>query len=575
MQQNSVITSKQNGYQFLIETLTQWGITHYTGMTGGGVIHFLKYIQAYNPISIGASGFMTLSEYSAGFCPLGYFLASGRYSAAVATTGAATKLLGCGLSDAKLHDIPAVFIVAQSEPKTCGLSPLQDTSEWGSNMIAQLRCELPEGVFVLDNPITLVNQLYQAQYQLENKKPIVFVLVHSALIKPFINPCSLPNLKRATNQDEIHSFISSFRDAVKGKKITILVGEEMSIVSNAKEITTKLSSVLHAATLWSLNGANAVDRENAYGYGYISFGGNDKAIEWYQNLDQEDVLLILGACPDEYTVNLRPFNAYRTFYLSHITDPYGRVSEHLLNHTKRNCEFYVGKLELFLNALISAAQKQRFEVIKSPKAPLNLNSRVIEKPQKGYVDMALLYQILDSMWPENAIGFNDICLAYKDRQYVIQRPNNRIAFYSLYRGSAMGGAFGLAIGARMASPEKPIYCFTGDGCFRLFSGSLGEARHLGLVIFLLNNESLSIVSQGIPSIIPNLPKSNSHTDVIEIDYCSIAKANGWHAVTLSSDLSELHDLLITPLKKGDTSLFVNIVVDPSQILGQNPRAKNL
>ncbi|EKT63802.1 thiamine pyrophosphate-dependent enzyme [Providencia burhodogranariea] len=575
MLDNQEGTSVKTGYQFMIDTLSDWGITHYAGVTGGGVIHFLKYLQAYKLLESSCPNFMTLGEYSAGFVPLGHFLANGQISAAVATTGAATKLIGCGLSDAKYHDIPAVFIVAQSDSSVSGLAPLQDTSALGSNMIEQLRCELPDGIFVLDNPNTLADQLNEAHHQLNNSKPVVFVLVHKALNTQISLTSIKTNIVDNYPNDVTAKFITEFCQAVKGKKVVILVGEEMSRSPNAKRITSQLSTSLKAATIWSINGANAVERQNTYGYGYISFGGNDKATEIYQGINHDCVLLVLGACPDEYTVNLRPFNAYHTFYLSQIPDAYGQINHSYRHATCGYYSHYLGSLNTLLCVLISAANESDLGIISGMPAPNNLNNRRLAKHQNGFVDMVSLYQKLDQIWAKESIAFDDVCLAYKDRQYVLQRPNNHISFYSLYRGSSMGGAFGLAVGARLAEPEKPIYFFTGDGCFRLFSGSLGEARDLGLVMFLLNNASLGIVSQGLPNIIPNLPNENNHTNIVPLDYCAIAKASGWDAVKLAPDLDNLEKLLTRPFCIGTTSLLIEIPVDANQVLGENPRINNL
>ncbi|MGQ8815698.1 thiamine pyrophosphate-binding protein [Serratia sp. NA_13] len=161
------------GYQLLLETLSKWGVTRYVGVTGGGVVHFLKHINPLVNFCSEESGFLSIAEYSAGFIPLGYYLSSGRMAAAVATTGAASKLLSCGISDAKLHDIPAIYIVPLTGEEIQGHSPLQDTSESGSNLVAQLRSELPESVFVLDSPETLAEKLSSAQVQLERAKPVV------------------------------------------------------------------------------------------------------------------------------------------------------------------------------------------------------------------------------------------------------------------------------------------------------------------------------------------------------------------------------------------------------------------
>ncbi|WP_212004810.1 thiamine pyrophosphate-binding protein [Chitinophaga sp. HK235] len=175
-----------DNYQLIIDTLTDWGITLYTGVTGGGVIHLLKHLKPLDDLHSDDPSFLTLGEYSAGFVPLGYYLASGKIAAAVATTGAATKLITCGLSDAKLHDIPAVFIVPVSGSNTEGFSPLQDTSIHGSNIVAQLRAELGDAVFVLNDPFSLSAQLAAAKATLDRSKPVVLVLDNEAVGNPVV-----------------------------------------------------------------------------------------------------------------------------------------------------------------------------------------------------------------------------------------------------------------------------------------------------------------------------------------------------------------------------------------------------
>lgn len=577
MATRAIQSTENTGYHYIISTLSRWGVELYCGVTGGGVVHFLKSIPPVGLQSEPGPEFMTLAEYSAGFVPLGYYLSEGKIAAAVATTGAATKLLACGLSDAKLHNIPAVYIVPASGLHTQGLAPLQDTFPEGSHVIEQLRSELPEGVFVFDNPLTITERLIAAGRQLSHAKPVVLVLTHEALNTPVRLPeTPLPALSKPHYSGSVTSeFLSEFRHAVNGKRLVILIGEEMARISGARLLTTRLSAALRAATIWSINGANAVDRNNPYGYGYISFGGNDQAVEIFNTLGDDDVLLVLGACPDEYTVNLQPFFASHTFYLSHIDNAYGQIDGSFRHRARGKFSQFTLRPEHALPALLAAAEAAPFASLPSAPAPQNLNHRVLPGAREGCVDMVALYQRLDRLWPENSIGFDDVCLAYKDRQYITQRPGNQIDFHSLYRGSAMGGAFGLAVGARLASPQKAVFFFTGDGCFRLFSGSLGEARSLGLVMFLLNNASLSIVSQGLPDIIPETPLSHYHAEVFPLDYCAIAIASGWQAEKLAPDLSNLDILLSRTRHAGARSLLIEVPVDAMQILGHNPRVNNL
>jgi len=567
------MAEKYDYYQFLIDTLKSWGITLYTGVTGGGVIHYLKYLDTLHDTSYGKPEFFTFGEYNAGFVPLGYYLASGKIAAAVATTGAATKLLACGLSDAKLHDIPAVYIVPVSAKNTLGCSPLQDTSIYGSNMIEQLRAELPNSVFVLDDPSILAEQLALAKALLDNSKPVVFVLVNESLNIPVDEVPAIPAVAPYTVENgRFDDFTATFRQAIDGKRLVVLVGEEMTRYADALELTSAFSEQFRAAVIWSINGANAVRRDNPYGYGYIAFGGNDKALNMYDSLGDDDVLMVLGACPDEYTVNLNLFTASHTFFVGNIPKAYGLVKNSLFHIAKGKYYHMHSAIDMVLRSLIDTAKQQPFTNIPAEPAPEDLNNSPFPIPGNGYVDMVKLYQQLDKWWPAGSIGFDDVCLSYKDRQYVTQRPNNNIHFYSLYRGSAMGGAFGVAVGAKLSKPEQPVFLFTGDGCFRLFSGSLGEVSDLGLVVFLLNNETLSIVEQGLIKILPGVPEERYHSALKPVDYCSIARAYGWDAEKLNPDLSNFNDLLV---KKRSRSLLIEVAVDPHQILGANPRLRNL
>nr|WP_295877036.1 thiamine pyrophosphate-dependent enzyme [uncultured Chitinophaga sp.] len=564
-----------DNYQLIIDTLTEWGITLYTGVTGGGVIHLLKHLRPLEELPADDPAFLTLGEYSAGFVPLGYYLASGRIAAAVATTGAATKLISCGLSDAKLHDIPAVFIVPVSGSHTEGFSPLQDTSVYGSNIVAQLQAELGEAVFVLNDPFSLTAQLAAAKALLDRSKPVVLVLDNDAVgskVPEYTTP--LPDEEPPVEYD-LDAFVATFRKVTNDKRVVVLVGEEMARYSNAKQLTTLFCRQLQAAAIWSINGANAVSQYNPYGYGYISFGGNDHAMALFNSLGEQDVLVVLGACPDEYTINFSGFKAAHTFFLGNIFQAYGLVENSLRHVAKGEYHHINGPLDVLLDALISAGQRYPFTNSPVAKAPANLNDRPLAVPREGYVNMATLYQRLNQWWPEHSLGIDDVCLAYKDRQYVTQRPNDHIDFYSLYRGSAMGGAFGAAVGAKLSAPDRPVFLFTGDGCFRLFAGSLGEVSHLGMVIFLLNNESLSIVEQGLEKVLPAVAAPHYHARVAAIDYCAIARACGWEAAQLQPDLGNLEALLHRMEMEGQRSLLIEVPVDHQQELGQNPRLKNL
>ena len=166
-------------------------------------------------------------------------------------------------------------------------------------------------------------------------------------------------------------------------------------------------------------------------------------------------------------------------------------------------------------------------------------------------------------------------MAYKDRQYVTQRPNMHCPFFSLYRGSAMGGALGLGIGARLGAPEKTVFVFTGDGCFRLFAGTLAEARSLGINLFVLNNGIYGIVRNELLKILPTEAVERYHDDLDMLNYAAIAAGYGWDYLSVDADLRNLPDIIERCYQTGKPSLLIELKVDPEQDLGPNPRVENL
>lgn len=568
----------------LLLMLKDLDITFYSGVTGGGVIHFLKYIQQHDNMNRNDCSFLSIGEYTAGFIPLGYFLASGKVSCGVATTGAASKLIGCGMSDAKLHNIPSIYIIPETNTDYAFPGALQDSSTFGNNMVRQFEAELPESTFILNESFSFADHIKSIYEFLKQGKPIVFVLTKQTESIHYDNTLTLADLQKMSSNDkngkllfqqETLSFIAKFRKAVHHKRLVIIVGEELIHCSDAKKITTIFSEKLQAETIWGMNGANYVSRENKYGYGHIAFGGNDLAMDVFDSINEDDCVLLLGLCADEYTTNFKRIAASEVFYVSYAKNIYGLVNNEMPHFVNGNFHKIQGDLDYILGELADDIQKEKYSNIPAEKAPENLNKKPFQLARKGYIDMADLYKQLDLLWPKNSVAIKDVCLAYKDHQYVISRPNDNIDFFSLYRGSAMGGAFGIAIGAKIAAPDKNVYCFTGDGCFRLFAGSMAEASDLGIVLFLLNNRTLGIVSQGLLKVLPDMDEEAYHSSLKSIDYCKVANSFGWKSFKILPDLSNLSDIFEQIMPDMKQSVLIELDVDPEQNLGNNPRLVNL
>ncbi|MEA2629626.1 MAG: acetolactate synthase large subunit, partial [Chloroflexota bacterium] len=463
-----IALERTSGNFALIETLRKWGIDFFSGVNGGGLIHVAKHLEpllGLEQIGDGTPRMQTMGEYVAGFVPLGYYLASGRIAGCLTTTGAATKLGSSGITDAKLHNIPAVYVIALNSTLSIGLSPLQDVSEHGMNVIPQLRAELGDACIVIDDISKLQVQLEQAQAILAESKPVAFAF-HPDILSQQVQ-VDVPKVARQRTFDQVDAdrFVHELPGLIQGRRVIIYVGAEASRCPGITKLTTELSELLSAPTVWSVNGANAVSRDNPYGYGYISFGGNDEAMKLWRSITADDIVISLGFDSGEYSLNLSPIPAGHVWHFTAWNEPYGHKDGDFRHRVKGDYRVVRGDIEKTLEEVLP---RLKGKVGARPKVepPRDLNTRTISREvRKGCVDAFNFYGELYRSWRPHSIGFDDVCTAYKDRQYVTQRPHQSIPFHTVHDGSAMGGAFGLGVGARAADPSLHTFVFSGDGCW--------------------------------------------------------------------------------------------------------------
>jgi len=572
-------TEAKSGNAVLIEMLRRWGVRFFAGVNGGGVVHVAKHMEPYYDLAHSAdpaSRMLTMGEYVAGFMPLGHWLASGRIAGCVTTTGAATKLGGSGMTDAKLHNIPAVYLIALNSTLSIGNAPLQDVSEHGMNIVPQLEAELGEGCVVIDDIDNIEDGMRRAQRVLKRNKPVAIAFHPDVLSRETDADVPWTSHPRTFSPQDVSEFLKEFPRVAKGKRVVVYVSGEAATAPKIRTLTTVLSKVLKAPTVWSVNGANAVARDNDYGYGHISFGGNERAMEIWRGLTKDDIVIALGFDAGEYSLNLAKVPAGHVYHFTDLRDAYGHIQGDFRHRAAHEYRMVRGDIGLVLEEVLPRLAESCKDRPNTAPAPESLNTREPAKNARpGTVDFQQFYERIDKMWRPGSFGVDDVCIAYKDRQWATQRPNPNIPFWTTHDGSAMGGGFGIGLGAKVANPDLHTFVFTGDGCFRLFGGALADAANMDLRVFVVNNEVYGIVDKGLEVIIPDYEKKNYHSKLPHIDFVKHAEAHGWDAVRIAPDLSNLKDTMDAAYERKGRSMLIDLPVDADQILGLNPRLNNL
>jgi acetolactate synthase I/II/III large subunit len=571
-----VCTASAN--EVLIDVLARWGVTTYAGVNGGGLIHFTRHLgwaDHLGAFATGRSTMLTATEYLAGFVPLGYHVATGGVAAAVCTTGAAIKLALCGLSDAKLHNIPAVYIVALNGSSSDGLCPLQDVSPDGMNVVAQLEAELGEGCVVLDGHVDLAEKLATARRVLDRSQPVVFAIRPDALRRSasVIAP-ERADRARPTDAD-IDRFVWEFPAHIRNRRVVLYVCEEAARVPGIQDQVTELARLLRAPTVWSMNGAAAVASDNAFAFGGIGFGGHDRARDLWASLTEVDTVVALGFDPGEYPLNCQTLPT-SMWHFTALARPYGHRGGGFGHRVSGSYHRLEGDIGETLKAIVPRLRTMSWERPPPVELPEELNSRALPRSVRtDCVDLAAFFRKVHALWRPGSVGFDDVCMAYKDRAYVTGRPSANIRFFSAYNGSAMGGAVGMAAGAKLAAPHHPTFVFSGDGCWRLFGGGLADLAGLELCVFVLNNGTFALVDSGLRITLPELHPRSRHTKLRPVDFVGAARAQGWDALRVDPDLENLVEVMDACYARRGRSLLVEVPVDPDEMLGPNPRAHRL
>jgi len=306
-------------------------------------------------------------------------------------------------------------------------------------------------------------------------------------------------------------------------------------------LTTTLSTLLQAPTVWSVNGANAVSQDNPYGFGYISFGGNDEAMKLWRGLTPDDCVITLGFDAGEYSLNLASIPAGRVWHFTGWTEPYGHIGGDFRHRVGGDYRLIRGDLDAVLQEIIPRLKRGGVGRRPPLELPARLNTRPISRDVRdGCVDFMAFYEALHASWRPNSIGFDDVCIAYKDRQYVTQRPHPFIPFHTMHDGSAMGGGFGLGIGGQARQPQ-PAHVRVLQAMAAGGSSAARSRRRRTSICASSSSTTASTASstKGLEVVIPEVERRRYHASLPSIDFVAAARAHGWDGYHVKPDLSNL------------------------------------
>ncbi|MYE90077.1 hypothetical protein F4X33_13895, partial [Candidatus Poribacteria bacterium] len=128
-------------------------------------------------------------------------------------------------------------------------------------------------------------------------------------------------------------------------------------------------------------------------------------------------------------------------------------------------------------------------------------------------------------------------------------------------GVALGYAFPAALGAKVANPDKPVVCFSGDGGFMMGSPELATAMMYGINVVTI------VVNDGALSAIKGSQQKGCNgrtidTDLSNPDFIQFAKSFGAYAVRVD-EIADFKGVLQDALA-ADTPALIEVSMEGQQ-----------
>ena len=216
-----------------------------------------------------------------------------------------------------------------------------------------------------------------------------------------------------------------------------------------------------------------------------------------------------------------------------------------------------------LTALVAPKTNRRFL-----KKTLDRHHRLLDSVVGEYTDVETTIPIhpefaasvLDELMSNDAIVTADtgMCNVWHAR-YIT--PNGRRRLIGSYLHGSMANALPQAIGAQLAYPGRQTVAMAGDGGLSMLMGELitAVAYKLPVKVVVFNNSTLGLVK--LEMLVDGLPDFG--VDVPAVDFATIAKAVGFHAVRVD-DPGMLRSALTEALAH-DGPTLVDIITDPNAL----------
>ncbi|MBI4097450.1 MAG: thiamine pyrophosphate-binding protein [Candidatus Levybacteria bacterium] len=505
--------------------LHSFGIKHIFGIVGreAGTISFDEDNET--------EFILTRHEFSAGIAASSYSRFTKKPQVCFATIGPGSTNLATALATAALDRYPLIAIAAQLETYEINYNNAHQCVD-GVSMFKSL----VKFAYEIKTPEEIIPTINKA-LSVSTSQPlgpsfisIPIDILMSTAVTPKNTEKNIPYLFPEQKQKKYLQKLEKVIAMLKASINPLIIVGDVALRTGCEALIRKISEDLNIPVISSYSAKGALPPNHRLYYGAIT-PYMDSILEFpaLQSIfSPPDLLLLFGY---DLVEHLYPKlwdtgNHKKIIRIS----PFPNNTPHALRtDIDVVCSLKEG-LEYLINQTHFMPKKKEYKI-------LNLKKRMkqMENDNKIHIEGVLPNQVLGILNKhyDDYILANDVGL-HRHVSALFYRANKPLDFVTSAGLSSFGTGLPLAIGAKIANPQRTVVVIAGDGGFHSNSGELETAVRLGLkiIILIFNNGQSGLIQRY--QIMNNKRVNKNITAFQPVNFAALAKANYCQGLKIST-----------------------------------------
>lgn len=462
--------------RMLLECLRENGVKYLFGIPAGSVNAIFN--ELYDMPEI--TPIVTKHEGAASYMAAAYAKYSNEMSVAIGCSGPGATNLVTGAANAMREHLPVLFITGAVPVSTEGLNASQELD------VAPIFRPVTKYSVLVNDSKELKNELIKAmEIAMSGVPGPVHIAIPIDVQHEEVEDIEIPTLaKREQRIPDLDVIKNVAKELVEHEKGYIFVGQG---IRNSVDKVIELAEMLDWNILTTPQAKGYIVNNHPLLAGVFGFAGHATASHMIAEGDGQ-VLLILGSSLGETATN--NYNESLTKNRFSIQMDY---DETVFNRKYQVDLPVLGDIDGCLPILIEELKK--LGLTKNARGLLDNKEESIDDNEEFNTKNILAR--IQKFVPESTRYTVDIgeFMSYVIHNMDVLASNS----YNInVHFGAMGTGIGSAIGSKLAEPDRPVVCITGDGCFFMHGMEILTAKEYNLPILfvVMNNARLGMVYHG-------------------------------------------------------------------------------